>query len=468
MKKLLLILSFSTVIGTAQNPAELEKAYGGLPGTGVTAGFDDAIFSIQIQNDGKYIVGGQFASYKGLSQNRLIRINPDGTKDTSFDVASGFNNNVNVIGLQNDGKLLVGGVFTNYQGESQNYLIRLNTDGSKDTSFAIGTGFNNSIQTIQIQNDGKILVGGDFTIYQGESQNYLVRLNTDGSKDTSFAIGSGFNNQIQSLCIQNDGKIVIGGSFTTYQGVTQNRLIRLDLNGSKDVSFDVGSGFNNQIQSLSIQNDGKILVGGAFATFQGQSQSRLVRLNSDGSKDTSFNIGSGFNNFVLALQPLTDGKIMVGGRFSAFQGQNQNRLIRLNADGTKDFSFDIGSGFDSYVNSIQVLSDQKILIGGSYSSYKNTVDTAVLVRLYGNSLLSSSEMIFENHFSIVPNPFIDTFTITPSADVSIEKIELYDLNGKLLMESIDSSLNLSSLNRGVYILKIVAENQLVTKKLVKN
>ena len=106
--------------------------------------------------------------------------------DTSFVIGTGFNDDVRTIITQVDGKILVGGKFTNYNGVQQNYISRLNTDGSLDTSFNIGTGFSYIISTIVLQSDGKILVGGTFTSYNGINRNAVVRLNTDGSLDTSF------------------------------------------------------------------------------------------------------------------------------------------------------------------------------------------------------------------------------------------------------------------------------------------
>ena len=209
-----------------------------------------------------------------------------------------------------------------------------------DPGFNIGSGFSDPIFTliysITLQPDGKILVGGWFTEFNGTPANRLIRLNPDGSKDISFDIGSGFVGSVLHTTLQLDGKILVGGAFTSFNGTTQNRLIRLNSDGTKDTSFDIGSGFNNNVNSINLQTDGKILVGGQFTSFNGTTQNRLIRLNSDGTKDTSFDIGSGFNNNVNSINLQTDGKILVGGQFTSFNGTTQNRLIRLNSDGSKD------------------------------------------------------------------------------------------------------------------------------------
>jgi uncharacterized delta-60 repeat protein len=146
---------------------------------------------LKIQTDGKIIVGGEFTSYSGSAQNRIIRINTDGSRDTSFNIGTGFDSSVYTTELQSDGKILVGGVFTSYSGSAQNRLTRINTDGTRDTEFNIGTGFNAAVTFIYLQNDGKILVGGTFTTYQSQTHNHLVRLNSDGSIDSTFNIGAG-------------------------------------------------------------------------------------------------------------------------------------------------------------------------------------------------------------------------------------------------------------------------------------
>jgi uncharacterized delta-60 repeat protein len=336
-----------------------------------------------------YYIGGNFTTFSGASQNRLIRLNTDGSKDTSFNIGTGFNSQVTPIAIQSDEKIFVGGQFTAFTGTSQFRLIRLNTDGSKDTSFDTGTGFTNDIISLAIQSDGKILVGGAFVTFSGASQNKLIRLNSDGSKDTSFNIGTGFSNTVRSVVVQSDGKILVGGDFTTFSGISQNRLIRLNTDGSKDTSFDIGSGFNNLVGSFAIQSDGKILAGGSFTTFTGATQNYLIRLNTDGSKDTSFDMGTGFNFGILSLAIQSDGKVLAGGSFTAFTGTSQFRLIRLNSDGSKDTSFDVGTGFNSFVRSIKVQSDEKILVGGSFTTFTGATQN-YLIRLNTNGSKDTS------------------------------------------------------------------------------
>jgi len=150
------------------------------------------------------------------------------------------------------------------------------------------------IESIAIQSDGKILIGGSFTTFSGSSQNHLIRLNSDGSKDSTFDIGTGDNGIFWSLKIQSDGKILVGGQFTQFNDSSQNALIRLNSDGSKDTSFDIGSGFFSsggaRIKSIGIKTDGTILVGGIFETYKGVSSINFISLNNDGSMNKSFNV----------------------------------------------------------------------------------------------------------------------------------------------------------------------------------
>jgi uncharacterized delta-60 repeat protein len=389
-------------IRVARNSTELNTILNGAGATGTTlndkitwATNTNSIFinsGNTIASDIKIFVGGNFTTYSGSSQNRLIRLNSDGSKDTSFNIGTGFDLYASPIGIQSDGKILVGGGFTEFTGSTQNKLIRLNSDGSKDTSFNIGSGFNSDLTSVSIQSDGKILAGGYFTDFTGTTQNYLIRLNSDGSKDTSFNIGTGFDNTVSSIAIQSDGKILVGGGFTTFNGGSQNYLIRLNSDGSKDTSFNIGTGFDSNVQSISIQWDGKILAGGFFTTFTGSSQNYLIRLNSDGSKDTSFNIGTGVGGFATSIAIQSDGKILVGGGFITFAGVTQNKLIRLNSDGSKDTSFNIGSGFGTVgggVVSTAIQSDGKILAVGGFTEFSGSTQNFI-IRLNSNGSKDTS------------------------------------------------------------------------------
>lgn len=363
-------------------------------------GFGASVYCTAVQIDDKILVGGSFKKYNYTSQASLIRYNSDGTKDESFNIGTGFLNYyggdgyVKSIAIQNDGKILAGGDFTEYQKIGKNNLVRLNADGGIDYSFKTGKGFiraigSDSVQCIVIQPDGKIIIGSDLVQYQDTVSKYLIRLNSDGSVDSSFNISSGFDASVLAVALQSDGKIIVGGKFKNFQGISQNYLIRLNADGTKDSSFNIGTGFGSQytvgtVHSIVLQPDGKILVGGEFSFFKGTSQNYLIRLNADGSKDTSFNIGTGFGWYVNSIVLQKDGKIIVGGDFSTYQGYNHSRLVRLNPDGSRDNSF-YGTNFElgSSINSLNLNSDGQIIVGGNFLTYQNNNNSSCLLVLKG-------------------------------------------------------------------------------------
>jgi uncharacterized delta-60 repeat protein len=324
-----------------------------------TAFNDCCVNSSNVQSDGKLLIGGGFTSFNGNTRNRLLRLNSNGTEDTAFYTNLGTSfNNIAGPAVQSDGKILVSGLFTSFNGNTRNRLLRLNSNGTEDTAFYtnLGTAFDDSASVAGIQSDGKILIVGNFTLFNGNSRTQLIRLNSNGTEDTAFYtnLGTRFSSILPAYCIpsiQSDGKILIGGRFNTFNGNTRNNFLRLNSDGTEDTAFytNLGTAFGNNVNSAAVQSDGKIVVGGQFTSFNGNTRNYLVRLNSDGTEDTSFytNLGTGFNDAVAGIIIQSDGKIIILGDFTLFNGNTRYEIIRLNSDGTEDTSFytNLGTGF---------------------------------------------------------------------------------------------------------------------------
>jgi len=316
------------------------------------------VFNTVQQIDNKIIAVGNFTSFSGVTTNRIVRLNSDLTRDNTFSIGTGFNGLVHSIQLQSDEKIIVGGTFTSYSGVTSNRIIRLNTDGSIDNTFNIGTGFGGTVYVTKIQSDGKIIVGGSFALYSGVTSNRIIRLNTDGSIDNTFSVGTGFGDVspwTYSFDVQSDGKIIVGGDFTSYSGVSLNRIVRLNTDGSIDNTFSIGTGFDNLVYVTKIQSDGKTLVGGNFTSYSGVTSNRIIRLNTDGSIDNTFNIGTGVDDSIYDIVIQSDGKIMLGGEFISYNGTTSNYIIRLNTNGSIDNTFSIGTGFNGTVREINLI-----------------------------------------------------------------------------------------------------------------
>jgi uncharacterized delta-60 repeat protein len=442
---------FTTVNGVSMNKIARLNANGTLdatfnPGTGI----DAQVYSSALQPDGKILIGGDFLTVNGTSKKRIARLNSDGSLDPSFtsgvlitDV-SGMSGIVYTISVQADGKIIVGGDFmgsgTSYQhflrynadgsldatmnpmitpneivrssnilsngkilivGEFQsinqtthNRIAVINPDGTLDGAFASGSGANDDVRAIAVQTDGKIVAGGNFMYFNGEVHQKIVRLETNGSVDPGFMaqVGTSVGHFIYAIAIQPDGKILVGGNFGSVNGFGINNLARLNTDGSVDTTFDIGFGFVSEISSIALQPDGKILVGGVFTVFDGDYvYSRIVRLNTDGSRDLTFNVsctsGEVYEIKKIQLQP--DGKILIAGDFSSISGVTRNHIARLNADGSLDPTFNPGSGANDDIRTLYLQADGKILIGGYFTTI-NGVSKNRIARLNTNGTLDAT------------------------------------------------------------------------------
>ncbi|MBK9075859.1 MAG: delta-60 repeat domain-containing protein [Flavobacteriales bacterium] len=339
-------------------------------GFGSGDGAVPGVWSTTLQSDGKVIVGGDFVKYNSVNNSnriRVARLSPDGVLDTGFTPGAGADAVVRTTAMQSDGKIIIGGSFTSYDGIGRNSIARLNADGSLDIGFNPGTGANNPVHSITLQPDGKIIIGGDFTNYNGTGRNRVARLNTDGSLDTGFNPGIGANSTVYSTLLQADGKIITCGSFTSYNGSSRNRIARLNTNGSLDLTFNPGTGANDQVNCMALDAAGKVTIGGLFGSYNGMARARVARLNANGTLDTGFDIGTGANGTVLSMALRPDGKVIIAGSFTAFNGTNRNYIARLNTDGGLDAGFDPGLGTYPNVHCIALQPDGKIIIGGEFT-----------------------------------------------------------------------------------------------------
>jgi uncharacterized delta-60 repeat protein len=328
------------------------------------------IYSIVLLPNGKIIIGGEFAAYNGIARNRIARLNADGTLDTSFEQGAGADGTILTISLQPNGKLLVGGEFKAYDNTIRNRIVRLNTNGRIDFFFNPGTGANFGLYTTLLQADGKILIAGGFTVYNGLSRHRIAWIHEGGSLDEDYEPGTGANHSVRAAVLHPDGKIVVGGGFTAYNGIASNRLVRINSDGILDQSFAPRIDASN-VSEILLQADGKYLVNGYFVSNDGLLRYMVVRLHANGSLDYSFNSGTGANYNIRAIALQTDGKIVLGGDFTTYNGVAYNRITRLNADGSLDNSFNSGAGVGGVIQSIAIQPDTKIVIAGGFTTYNN-------------------------------------------------------------------------------------------------
>jgi uncharacterized delta-60 repeat protein len=386
----------------------------------VGTGGSDIIRGTALQSDGKIVVAGTIGAGTG-SNCGVARYNADGTFDTNFDgdgkAIIQINTSFECVApvIQADGKIVVAGIY--YNGSNYDFaVVRLNSDGSPDTSFdsdgqvitPVLSG-NDTVYSIALQSDGKIVLAGD-TANGSYADFAVVRYNTDGSLDTSFdsdgkavtGIGS-YEDMARAAVVQADGKIVVAGY--TFGGSNYDfALVRYNTDGSLDTGFDSDGKVTTAVQSgadvayaVTLQADGKILAAG-YSYSSSNEDFAVVRYNTNGSLDTSFGFFGKVTHTVLtsheritSVAVQTDGKIVAGG-YSRNGSYTDFALARYNTNGTLDTSFDSDGKLttpvllaDDYVNALVIQTDGKILATG-YSKSGTTEDFALVRYNTGGSL----------------------------------------------------------------------------------
>ena len=351
MKKLLtpfIVIFLITVLPTSGQFNEPDLSYS--VGTGIGGSGLPKIQAAVMQSDGKIVVVGDFDTYNEASSVNIARLNVDGTLDNTFNAGTAISALVLDVALQSDGKMVLVGAFAGT-------VIRLNSDGTQDNTFDLdGSGIDGLPYTVAIQGDGRILIGGSFNDYNGTSRAGLLRLNSDGSLDTDFDPGSGANDIVREILIQPDDQILVGGEFSVFNGAAHRSIVRLNSNGSTDnsftydTSFDVG--FKPETFSMELQADGKIIVGGNIANF-----GRLFRFNSDGSLDFIRNI----DGFGLSLAT-TSTDIYVGMNF-------EDRITVFDVSDGSSKNILSQTKFDGEVNALLIDSEDKLVAAGSFTHF---------------------------------------------------------------------------------------------------
>lgn len=426
---------------------------------------DNNLKAIEVFSDNTIAVGGQFNNFGSTPSYYLAFINNDGTLNQAFD--PGFDGMLRVLKIQvvnGEEKLLVGGSFSTFNSNSYNYLVRLNRDGTVDTTFNIGSGFNGDVYSIALQGD-QILVGGTFTNYDGNAVNRIVRLNIDGSIDATFAsnIGSGANNRVQYINLLSTGKILINGQFTNFDGNAVGRIARLNSDGTYDATFVQGTGFSSWVIYTAELSTGDIIVGGQFSSYDGNTCEYIAKLDANGAFNSSFTnsfgTSQGFDNYVNTILVTAGDQIVVGGWFeyisSNLNYKLTNYLCRLNSDGTLDTSFE-SYGLNDMVYVLKLDNQGKILVGGNFNEYYN-MDYYYLVRI-GNGIVAGWELVEQTKtISYYVTISLDAFGISTAFQ---EEINIGNENNDYIQLSSFPVVSSGNLN-------IFSNNNLVTNLIVQ-
>jgi uncharacterized delta-60 repeat protein len=456
--------SFAQINDTAKNDIAKLLEDGSLdPGFDAGAGTTDVVHNISILNDQMFITGS-FSSFNGVTRMRVARLNADGSVDTGYNPGIALAQfsfiRVTTSIVQPDGQLIIGGWVRLANEGSHRNIYRFKADGSVDETFIPIV--NEDVRALALAPNGSILVGGVFKDFEGTERDGIIRLNADGSKDAAgFNSGKGAE-YVLSMCIQQDGNVLISGVFASYNDTVRNRFARIDSAGNL-LSFNLpGYGTNFGVTKIYPTGNNKMFAIGAFTAYNRAVVGHLVKLNADGTIDNSFNPGQGASSEVSAIKEQQDGKLIIGGHFTHFNGLERRQLIRLNPNGSLDASFqpegiifggvenlliqpdgkiivlgiitinDINQTVVRFNNDgtldptftpvttsvspdyIELQNDGKIIVAGSFSSV-NGVPNSNIIRLNANGTLDNS---FSNAF-ILPEGWISSMTRSSSGNLLI-------------------------------------------------
>lgn len=281
--------------------------------------------------DGKILLGGDISFYKDKKVNNLIRLNADYSLDETFLFNDPKNLKIRKVQSQSKGDIIVLAHVDNpYNSEYEKCTIfQLSPNGEIKSEI---TGLED-ITSIAIQNDDKILVcGGNIAIDKG----FLLRYNSDLTIDETFKNNISFNKKVSDVKAFGNS-IYVSGLFSLVGGITKNNLVKLNSDGTIDTSFDVGVGANGYDFSMTLQDNGKLLIGGNFLTMTDNVPSyNMCRLNLDGSIDKNFS--SQYYNYANSAVTIKDSFVYIDTEIN--DGVDSRAyLIRLNSDGSLDKSF---------------------------------------------------------------------------------------------------------------------------------
>jgi len=348
------------------------------------------IYAVAMQTNGQILIGGAFTSVGGIPITNVARLNSNGTVDPTFNPGSAADYGyVSAIAVQADGKILIGGNFYSSQFIDQGNFARLNSDGSADVPFDV-VYVDSTVNAIFVQGDGKIVIGGSFVIVNVDIRRSVARLNDTGALDTSFdaCIASTDGSGATSLALQPDGRILASGTFSFSTGVVRNGIARLGTCGEIDADFapEPGVASGETVYRVALREDGSVLFGGDFRSYHNFARAGLAQLTPDGGIDGDFDPGSGIESgkgiYAITLQ--SAGQAIIGGNFSTYNGQARAGIARINIDGSLEPLCDPRFGANDSVSSIVVQHGGKVLVGGKFSAFNNLTRNAIC-RLNGDA-----------------------------------------------------------------------------------
>ncbi len=296
--------------------------------------------------DGSYYVGGNFTNFNGYATDyKVIKLNSDGTINNTWSAGiPDYIYNwtvVYAIAEGPDGGIYIGGQ-VNFTGTDDAHIVKLDPNtGAIDPTFnAPKFDDKSAIFAIAVQPDGKVVIGGDFTL----PVDSFLRLNANGSVDSAFAanIGASAVNGVEDLVLLSDGSIIIVGAFSTFNGNPASGICKVNSNGIFDTTFatNAGTGFNGAAYSIKqYLNTNSVVIGGAFSTYNGVASQKVIKITSTGTIAPGWSNTNTINNTVFAVEVQSDGQIFAGGFVTLINGNPAEELFRMTANGAIEPTF---------------------------------------------------------------------------------------------------------------------------------
>lgn len=464
---------------------------------------NNTVKSITVLNDNRIVIAGDFTSYGGTAKNKIAALNhADLSLNTSFSSTGPDSSTDNIQSMVTlpSGEIIVVGKFAGFGGVTYaRGIARIMPNGATGSIIGVGVEAGATIYDIALQSTGHMIIVGDFNFYDGFPAKNIARLNPDGSIDTSFYAGSvSFNGTPYSVAVQTStNNIIVGGSFTTYQGNSAPGIIRLLAGAVQDPSFTTGPGIapaGSYIDEVLVSGN-DIFIGGSFASYASMPRKNLAKLTFNGAPVSSFGFATGFSAPVraLAIQQVPSSfsgnigsyNLYVGGEFTSYNGVPVNYLTCLNAvNGQTNTQFDGGSEFNNFVYAIQPeKNDLKILIGGSFTTYNGT-SAQRITRIfpgYGAGNTGQNQMrqaltdepLTTSSITIYPNPSEGLFNIDfKGYDEQKFDITIHNTLGQLIYQGTvtpenTNQIDLTRFESGSYYITLFSSSKTINKVVIK-
>lgn len=483
--------------------------------------------------DQKIIIGGSFTTINGIARRGIARLNTDGSLDITFDPGTGISGpsggdlRIWSIAIKDamipaKRRIIAGGQFQQFNGfntGTDGGLVQLLENGSRDALYnpKVEQG---PVYKIYLDRNNKLLIGGEFWYVGGVFKLRIARLNEDGTLDTGFSSGTGFagpSASVTAIAVTADDKVLIGGYFQQFNGITRRGLAKLNTDGSPDISFNAGAGFQNggsvydyatEVRSILAMADGSAIVAGNFTRYNGMACNNIVMLRNNGTVATDSTFDAGFNEWVMdvKLQDYLPGekRIITAGFFDSYQAQKQGAVMRLFApvvlnkyyvkakavqQGNKvqvTWATDaVNKAADVFIersadgSRFDIVCHKRLAEFGTSANgfvYQEPVPAAdmmyyrVIIRDKETYQASSVTVLHLNtpvKVSVFPNPFTNKIIVrSNSIKNGACNLELYDINGRLIKskrcvagnENIEQVLYLPELPLGSFVLRITDDS----------